>query len=71
VPSGVEHAFSEKISANVREHAWGDGTGMRCAGARSRKVPVLKAAAQFPPRRLVAPSAAACVAYYVLSSTPP
>jgi hypothetical protein len=44
VPSGVEHAFSEELSANVREHAWGDGSGVRCAGACSGKVPVLEAA---------------------------
>jgi hypothetical protein len=62
VPSGVERAFPEELPADVREHAWGDGTGVRCAGARSRKVSVLEAAAQVSPRRLVAPSAAAYVA---------
>jgi hypothetical protein len=63
VPSGVERAFSEEHPADVREaHAWGDGTGVRCVGARSGKVPVLEAAAQVPPRRLMAPSVAACVA---------
>jgi hypothetical protein len=47
---------------DAREHSWGDGAGVRCAGARSRKVPVLEAAAQVSPRGLVSPSAAACVA---------
>jgi hypothetical protein len=45
VPSGVERTFPEELSADVREHAWCDGTGVRCAGARVRKVPVLEAAA--------------------------
>jgi hypothetical protein len=41
VPSGVERAFSKEPSANVREHAWDDGSGVRCAGACSGKVPYL------------------------------
>jgi hypothetical protein len=45
VSSGVERAFPEELPVDVREHAWGDGTGVRCAGARSRKAPVLEAAA--------------------------
>jgi hypothetical protein len=33
VPSGVERAFSEEPPANVREHAWGDGSGVCCSAA--------------------------------------
>jgi hypothetical protein len=71
VPSGVERAFPEGASANVREHAWGDGTGVRCAGARSGKVPVLEAAAQVSPRRLMAPSAAPCAARILAAAASP
>jgi hypothetical protein len=39
VPSGVERAFPEELSTDVRGHSRGDGTGVRCAGACSRKVP--------------------------------
>jgi hypothetical protein len=62
MPSGVERAFSEELSTNVREHAWGDGSGVRCAGACSGKVPVLEAATQVSSLRLMAPTAAACAA---------
>ena len=54
MPSGVERAFSEAPSANVREHAWGDGSGVRCAGACSGKVRVVEAAAQVSSLRLMA-----------------
>jgi hypothetical protein len=71
VPSGVARAFPEELLADVREHSWGDDTGVRCARARSRKVSVLEAAAQVSPRRLVAPSAAACVACVLAAAAAP
>jgi hypothetical protein len=71
VPSGVERAFSEEPSANVREHAWDNGPGVRCAGARSGKVPVLEAAAQVSPRWFMAPSAAACAALILAAAASP
>jgi hypothetical protein len=71
VPSGVERAFSEEPPANVREHAWGDGSGVRCAGACLGKVPVLEAAAQVSSLRLMAPTAAACAARVLAAAASP
>jgi hypothetical protein len=71
VPSGVERAFSEEPSANVRGHAWGNGTGVRCAGARSGEAPVLEAAAQVPPRWFMAPSTDACAARILAAAASP
>jgi hypothetical protein len=62
VTSGVERASPEELAADVREHSWGDGAGVRCAGVRSKKAPVLEAAAQVSPLRLVVLTGAACVA---------
>ena len=59
MPSGVERALSEEPSANARERAWCDGSGVRCAGACSGEVPVLEAAARVFSLRPMAPAAAA------------
>jgi hypothetical protein len=41
---------------NVRERAWGDGPGVRCAGACSGKVRVAEAAARVSSLGLMAPT---------------
>jgi hypothetical protein len=58
-------------AANVREHAWGDGSGMRCAGACSGKVTVLEAAAQVSSLGLMSPTAAAYAARVLAAAASP
>jgi hypothetical protein len=57
----------------VREHAWGDGPGVRCAGACSGKVRVVEAeaAAQVSSLGLMAPTGAACAARIFAAAASP
>jgi hypothetical protein len=55
----------------VQEHAWGDGPGVRCAGACSGKVRVVEAAAQVSSLRLMAPTDAACAARNLAAAASP
>jgi hypothetical protein len=54
----------------VREHAWGDSPGVRCAGACSGKARVMEAAAQVSSLRLMAPTGAACAARMAAAASP-
>jgi hypothetical protein len=56
----------------VREHAWGDGPGVRCcAGACPGEVRVVEAAAQVSSLRLMAPTDAACAARVLAAAASP
>jgi hypothetical protein len=68
----ITSGLNREPLGNVREHAWGDGPGVRCcAGACSGEVRVVEAAAQVSSLRLIAPTGAACAARILAAAASP